>query len=163
MRAPLLLKTNIDDLLRNRGATRRELALWCYKSESWISKIFRETTREIPLKHLDRIADFFGMSAYQLLQPGISRATDRRSGLDRRQRGERRVGQEERLVRSLEAQIATAHPRRNGFALTPFEERLITKLRMAPANFLEHLLALQVFEGVADPEAEPQVKKKRAK
>jgi len=54
MKATILLKTNIDDLLRKNGACRKDLARWCYKSESWISKIFRESSREIPLKHYNR-------------------------------------------------------------------------------------------------------------
>jgi DNA-binding Xre family transcriptional regulator len=165
MKAPLLLKTNIDDLLRKRGSTRKELAQWCYKSESWISKIFREAKREIPLKHLDRIADFFGLSAHQMLQPGISRGSERRSGHDRRIRGERRISQQQRLVMTLDANIAGAHPRRDSLALTPLEERVIAKLRMAPPQFVEHLLALKPFEGVIDADqaaARTPTKRKRS-
>ena len=45
----------------------------------------------MPLKYLDRIADFFGIATYQLLQPGISPLTERRSGLDRRLGRDRRI------------------------------------------------------------------------
>lgn len=91
LRANLLLKQNIDGLLHDRGYTRKDLAQWCHRTEGWISKIFRKGEREIPLKYLDRIADFFGLQAWQLFQPGITRASERRKRLDRRQRAERRV------------------------------------------------------------------------
>jgi hypothetical protein len=100
MKASAQLKSNIDELLRKRGQTRKDLALWCHKSESWISQIFREPRgadglvrpeRGLPLKYLDRIADFFGLHAYQLFQPGISPLTERRAG-------ERRLGRERRKL-----------------------------------------------------------------
>jgi hypothetical protein len=91
LKAPLLLKHNIDSLLRARGQTRKELAIWCRRTESWISQIFTESTRGIPLKYLDRIADFFGIATYQLFQPGISPLTERRSGFDRRKVRDRRL------------------------------------------------------------------------
>ncbi len=89
VKAPLLLKHNIDTMLVARGQTRKDLAMWCRRSESWMSQIFTNEERGIPLKYLDRIADFFGIATYQLLQPGISplterRAKTRRSGRDRR-------------------------------------------------------------------------------
>lgn len=89
LKASELLKHNIDALLRARGQNKPELARYCRRSRSWLDKIFSETRREIPLKYLDRIADFFGIATYQLLQPGISPLTERRSktrrsGMDRR-------------------------------------------------------------------------------
>jgi len=96
MRADLLLRRNIDTLLKARGQTRTELAAWCGRSRSWLSKIFNESTvpeeqRGINLKYLDRIADFFGLSTYQLFQPGISPLTERRKGQDRRSGQDRRI------------------------------------------------------------------------
>lgn len=91
LRANLLLKQNIDGLLRDRGYTRKDLAQWCHRTEGWISKIFRRPEREFPLKYLDRMADFFGLQPWQLFQPGITRASERRKRIDRRQRAERRV------------------------------------------------------------------------
>lgn len=98
MRAEQRLKHNIDALLRARGQTRHDLALWCRRSDSWLSKIFAEprtasdrAERSIPLKYLDRMADFFGLATYQLFQPGISPLTERRSGRDRRQGQDRRI------------------------------------------------------------------------
>ena len=105
MRANQLLKNNIAELLKQRGASRKDLAQWCYRSESWISKIFKETRREFPNKYLDRIADFFGLATYQLFQPGVSKWTERRSGLDRRGAKERRISHETQLARNLEARL----------------------------------------------------------
>ncbi len=92
LRANVLMKRNVDALLRGRKQTRKDLADWCRKSESWISKIMAEDRREFPMKYFDRIADFFGIATYQLLQPGISSLTERRAGRDRRALMERRVG-----------------------------------------------------------------------
>lgn len=93
MNANRLLKANIDALLRARHQTRHDLAQWCRRSDPWLSKILSdsptEQARGLPLKYLDRIADFFGIATYQLFQPGISalherRKAQRRSGKDRR-------------------------------------------------------------------------------
>ncbi len=78
------LKANIDTLLRERGLTRKDLAQYCRRSESWISKIFRNPRRELPMRYLDRIADFFGLMPYQLLQPNISPLAERRRATRRR-------------------------------------------------------------------------------
>jgi hypothetical protein len=100
LRAQHLLKRNVDALLAARGQTRKELAHWCRRSESWISQIFTSPDRNLPLKYLDRIADFFGLATYQLFAPGISPLTERRSGKDRRTGVERRVS---RAAEMLEA------------------------------------------------------------
>jgi hypothetical protein len=93
VQATRLLKSNIDALLRARRQTRHDLAMWCRRSDPWLSKILSESptdqARGVPLKYLDRIADFFGLAAYQLLQPGLTgllerRKAERRSGRDRR-------------------------------------------------------------------------------
>lgn len=93
LHANALMKANIEALLKARGQTQVELARWCRRSESWISKIMSEPQRELPMKYFDRIADFFGIATYQLLQPGISPLTDRRAGLDRRTGRDRRLSQ----------------------------------------------------------------------
>jgi len=97
MQANLLLKTNIDALLRARGQTRKDLAMWCRRTESWISKAFRDPNRSIPLRYFDRIADFFGLATYQLFQPGITPYTERRSGKERRSGMERRLSHVDRI------------------------------------------------------------------
>lgn len=94
------MKANIDALLKGRRLTRKDLADWCRKSESWISKIMKEDHREFPLKYWDRMADFFGISAYQLLQPGISAYTERRAK-------QRRSGQDRRVSHTSPSAIAT--------------------------------------------------------
>lgn len=96
MKAIYLLKQNIDTLLRARGQSQHDLAVWCRRTDAWLSKILRESAGEgrkergLPLKYLDRIADFFGLSAFQLFQPGIAPLTERR-------RAERRSGQDRRI------------------------------------------------------------------
>jgi transcriptional regulator with XRE-family HTH domain len=96
LKAHYLLKQNVDALLKARGQSRKELAFFCRRSEAWISQIFTKQDRNIPLKYLDRIADFFGLATYQLFQPGISPLTERRSG------HERRSGRDRRLSRAAE-------------------------------------------------------------
>src|SRR3990167_1597702 len=96
MRANALLKENVATLLRVRGQSRKSLAHWCYRSESWISKVFAEDRREFSLKDLDRIADFFGFATYQLFQPGISLQTERRHGIERRKGHDRRQSHQQR-------------------------------------------------------------------
>lgn len=91
LKASELLKHNIDALLQARGQSRADLARYCRRSRSWMDKIFSEERREVPLKYLDQIADFFAIATYQLFQPGISPLTERRSGQDRRAWRDRRI------------------------------------------------------------------------
>lgn len=84
MRANPLLKANIDGLLRVQHRRKKDLAAWCWKSESWITKILKEPRRDISIVDLDRIADFFGLVVYQLFQPGIVGVAERRTGAERR-------------------------------------------------------------------------------
>lgn len=91
LKAHFLLKKNIDTLLHKRGHSRRELAAYCRRSESWLSQIFTNEDRNVPLKYLDRIADFFGLATFQLFQPGISPLTERRTGQERRSGQDRRI------------------------------------------------------------------------
>jgi hypothetical protein len=104
MKASHLLKHNIDTLLLARHQTRHDLAQWCRRSDAWLSKIMSDSAenqqgRNVPLKYLDRIADFFGIATYQLFQPGISPLTERRSGRDRRTGLDRRVSNREAQLR----------------------------------------------------------------
>jgi transcriptional regulator with XRE-family HTH domain len=96
MKSTRLLRANLRALLRARGQTPHDLAFFCRRSDAWISKILNEDehdsqARDLPLKYLDRIADFFGVAAYQLFQPGISAITERRKANDRRTGIERRA------------------------------------------------------------------------
>jgi hypothetical protein len=90
MKAANLLKANIDALLRARHQTNHDLAQWCRRSDAWLSKILGKDNRNIPLEYLDRMADFFGLAAYQLFQPGLA-------GLLERRKAERRTGRDRRL------------------------------------------------------------------
>ena len=65
-----IIRTNIAGLLTTRHQSQVDLASWLRKDKSWINK-FLNGTREIQLKDLDRIADFFGLATYQLFQPGV--------------------------------------------------------------------------------------------
>src|SRR5688572_20198698 len=105
MKANLLLKQNIKALLRARHQSQKDLAQWCRRSETWISHIFNSDTRGVPLKYLDRIADFFGIATYQLLQPGITPLTERR-GKTRRSGADRRVSHISHLLRDQDQGIS---------------------------------------------------------
>ena len=95
MRPPLkalpLLKANIDALLRARHQDQKDLAQYCRRSEGWLSAALRKEDRGLPVKYLDRIADFFGIATYQLFQPGITPLLERRSKVARRQTPDRRI------------------------------------------------------------------------
>lgn len=125
MQANRLMKQNVDALLRARGQTRKDLAVWCRKTESWISKIMKEDRREFPMKYFDRIADFFGLATYQLLQPGITPLTERRAKLDRRTLRDRRISNL-RLSPDAPAQFVVA--------LDPEEIARVQRFRMLSAS-----------------------------
>jgi hypothetical protein len=129
MRANLLLKTNIDALLRARGQTRKDLAFWCRRTESWISKAFRDPNRSIPLRYFDRIADFFGLATYQLFQPGITPYTERRSGKERRSGMDRRLSHIDRIRSQMRDD-----PYRAGLAAIAEAERLEIQQRATQAE-----------------------------
>lgn len=96
-----LLAENVTALLKARGQSQHDLAHWCRKTDVWVSQ-FLHGKRLWQLDDLDRIADFFGLATYQLLQPGISPLTERRVG-DRRSGRERRIGHQLREVQALAA------------------------------------------------------------
>jgi transcriptional regulator with XRE-family HTH domain len=97
LQALYILRNNIAGALTARRESQSALARWLRKDKSWINK-FLNGTREIQLRDLDRIAQFFGLATYQLFQPGIAPITERRSGRDRRTGHDRRVS---RLTQSL--------------------------------------------------------------
>ena len=120
MKASYLFKKNVETLLRARGHSRHELAFYCRRSDAWLSKILGTSDRNLPLKYLDRIADFFGLAAYQLFQPGISPLTERRKGKERRSGQDRRISARNRQL--------PATPIRQ-IDITPDEEALLAALR----------------------------------
>lgn len=91
----MLLKENIRALLAARGEDAKALAVFCGHRPAWLSKIL-SGERGISLPDLDKVADFFGLTASQLLQHGISPLTERR-------RANRRSGQDRRVKERREA------------------------------------------------------------
>lgn len=88
--AKYLFRQNVRSLLMSRHENAASLAMWCGHDKSRASKVLAGD-REPQMKDLDRIADFFGIDTFRLFQPGIEpllerRKSERRSGLDRRQR-----------------------------------------------------------------------------
>lgn len=110
LRALDIIRQNISALLVARRESQSGLAAWLRKDKSWINK-FLNGHREIQLKDLDRIADYFGLATYQLFQPGISPLTERRSASDRRSGRDRRIGHQQREASALAAIVAATHPR----------------------------------------------------
>lgn len=110
LRALYLLRQNISGLLSARRETQAELAFALGHGKSWINK-FLNGDREVQLKDLDRIADFFGIATYQLFQPGITPLTERRHQKDRRSGHDRRVGHSHRLMAEVAATMRRTHPR----------------------------------------------------
>lgn len=106
MRANQLVKENVKTLLSLRHQHAKDLAQWCYRSESWISKILKEARRKFSISDLDRIADFFGIATYQLFQPGISTLTERRLQHERRTGRERRIGRSQQLMVEVAAELS---------------------------------------------------------
>jgi transcriptional regulator with XRE-family HTH domain len=97
LKALYVLRNNIAGLLTIQRRSQSALARAVMgdsergrKDKSWINK-FLNGTREIQLKDLDAIAQFFGVQPYQLFQPGTIALTERRSGRDRRRGQERRM------------------------------------------------------------------------
>ncbi len=104
MKAGYLFKLNVEALLRQRGHTHHDLAQWCHRTDAWLSKILGKDDRNLPLKYIDRIADFFGLETYQLFAPGITPLTERRHA-------KRRVLKDRRMAAAVENEIPAADRR----------------------------------------------------
>ena len=113
MKAARRLAENVSALLTVRRHKQTDLAKWCGKSDPWVSQFLRGE-RNWQLEDLDRVADFFGLATYQLFQPGISSATERRNGLDRRHGKERRVSHAQRVMLQTAVEIDAHRPQRKG-------------------------------------------------
>lgn len=117
MKAPELLADNIAALLKRHHQNQHDLAMWCRpllnskrgNEDVWLSYVL-SGKRGLPLKYLDRIADFWGLQPYQLFQPGIGRFERRRA--ERRVQKERRMPVPARIAEELSARIDPARPRR---------------------------------------------------
>lgn len=112
LKANYLMKQNVSAILRAKHKTQKDLAMYCHRKESWISKILTVDVREFPMKYYDRIADFLGVPVYQLFIPGVANSTERRSGLDRRKSPERRLTDQQRIMSQYAVDIDLARPRR---------------------------------------------------
>lgn len=145
-----LLRRNITALLLARKESQQSLAFSLGHHKTWLNK-FLNGDREIQFKDLDKIADFFGISAYQLFQPGIADLTERRSGKDRRSGRERRIGHTGRAFLRVDAAVGTAHPRRDTITLTGTELQLIEHLRQQPPDATERVLGL--ISGIREKKA----------
>jgi len=85
-----LVRDNIRALLAAQKEDQKSLAQYVGKSKSWINKVLNDG-RGLQLADMDKIAAFFHVETYQLLQPGIAARSERRTG-ERRLQTERRVG-----------------------------------------------------------------------
>lgn len=108
MKARLLLARNIHAVLVARGENQTALAAWCRKKPSWINKILAGK-RPLHIDDFDRVADFLGLSVYQLFQPGISALTERRKSAERRAGSDRRIGHAERTIQLRDAPQGGRH------------------------------------------------------
>ncbi len=109
VRALATLRHNITRLLEIHKGSQTELAHWLQHGPSWINK-FLNGERQIQLKDLDRIAQFFGLAPYQLFQPGISQLTERRTH-QRRKHADRRIGSQARYAQDMAAHVNPRRPR----------------------------------------------------
>lgn len=103
MQAARLLAQNVMGLLTERHLNQTDLAKWCHRSDPWVSQFLRGE-RNWQLDDLDKVADLFGLQTWQLFQPGISSASERRRS-DRRSGRERRRGHAQRQAVDLSASI----------------------------------------------------------
>lgn len=154
IKANVLLKRNIDALLKGRNLRRKDLALWCRRSQGWLSQLFTSDERNIPLKYLDRMADFFGLATYQLFAPGISALTERRSNRDRRSGQDRRVSKSQDTLRPPHTPDTET--------VTAWERSLLRDLRVMSAEGRRHVLhAIDLARGA--PSSEPNTTTRRSR
>ncbi len=105
IKSQILMKRNLKALIRHRGKTAGGLARFLRRkghddkdADSWMSHILDESDlkRELPMEMWDRAAEYLAVDTYHFFLPGIANneITERRSGTDRRQRNDRRLGQD---------------------------------------------------------------------
>src|SRR5262245_8206337 len=123
-----LIVENIRGLLEVQQKNQGALAFACGKERSWINKILNGR-RGLDVAELNAIADFFHIETYQLLQPGIARRTERRSGHDRRTGTDRREAEAVKIVKKLKAGLTLRHGERDAPPATT--EEIIGELARA--------------------------------
>src|SRR5262245_38716343 len=99
-----LIRDNIKALLEAQQMRQRDLSFAVGKDYSWINKILNGH-RGLDVSELNAIADFFHIEPYQLLQPGIHKRTERRSGADRRSGRDRRETPVKKTLRDLRTRL----------------------------------------------------------
>lgn len=146
LRALVLLRQNIQAMLDARKDSAAALAAALGHSRAWISK-FLTGERQIQLKDLDRIADFFGVPTYQLFQPGMSRNNERRIR-DRRSGRDRRVGHAHRALGAVAADLARARGLKGppSYEETAPPAAAADPVRALVAEFADRFAALQAAE-----------------
>lgn len=106
MKAQYIIVQNIRALLVARGAAAKDLAFFAGHQPAWLSKIL-SGERGIQCEDVDKIADFFGLTAADMFSYGIApllerRKAERRVNLGDRRQGERRQGSDaQRLYRQI--------------------------------------------------------------
>lgn len=103
------LRENVRELIRVRGVQQNDITFALKKDPTWLSK-FLQGQRPIHITDIDALAEFFGLSGYQLCQPGITAVTERRRQ-ERRSGGERRIGHVKRHLVKVADEVQRAHPR----------------------------------------------------
>lgn len=112
-KATRLLADNIAALLKSWRLTQHDFAMWCGHSDPWASDVLSHKRRMV-MDDLDKASDLFRLAPYQLFMPGISQASERRTGLQRRTGTDRRVTHAERLIQTFGATERTSPARAGG-------------------------------------------------
>lgn len=105
------VRLNIEALLRRDGVTPAALAGALRKHRSWMSRFLARKRHELQLCDLDKIADFFQVTPYDLLRPSGGSVTNRRrTKLERRSGIERRVSHARHAMLTAAAEIDRVRP-----------------------------------------------------
>jgi transcriptional regulator with XRE-family HTH domain len=115
LRPELLVVENIRALLYTRRVRAKDLARFCGHEPAWLTKILKGE-RGVSIDDLPRVAEFFGLETYQLLQHGISderRRHQRRGRPDRRVLADRRHGWHEKGALHPSVEPRFREPRAN--------------------------------------------------
>lgn len=105
LKTSVLLRQNLASILRKRNLPPARLAARVGRDRSWLSRFLNGKREEIQLADLDRLAAELGLSVHELLSPGVSRFTERRSGKDRRTIKDRRGARDIAAMIGMRAEI----------------------------------------------------------
>lgn len=93
--ADQILRRRVQALLDFSGRSRKDLALYMGHEPSWATDFFTGR-HSVPLKDLDRLGRFFGVSVPQLFEIDGHRFRERRRGQRRSGFKDRRIGNDRR-------------------------------------------------------------------